>query len=76
MDRRDDHRGRAGGHRTHRAPTAVAANLAAIIGGILVFDEPIGSGALATAARFLAVGLVIAGGILMPGPVRTTAKTA
>jgi drug/metabolite transporter (DMT)-like permease len=48
------------------ALTSVAANLVAIMGGIVVFDEPIGAGPLATAARFLAFGLVIAGAALMP----------
>jgi hypothetical protein len=48
------------------ALTSVAANLAAIIGGILVFDEPIGSGLLAIGARFLAFCLVIVGAALMP----------
>jgi drug/metabolite transporter (DMT)-like permease len=46
--------------------TSVAANLVAIMGGILVFDEPIGSGPLAIGARFLAFSLVIAGAALMP----------
>jgi drug/metabolite transporter (DMT)-like permease len=54
------------------ALTSVAANLAAIIGGILVFHEPIGSGALAVTGRVLAFCLVIAGAALMPAPVRTT----
>jgi drug/metabolite transporter (DMT)-like permease len=49
------------------ALTSVAANLAAIIGGILVFDEPIGSGPLEIGARFVAFCLVIAGAALMPG---------
>jgi drug/metabolite transporter (DMT)-like permease len=48
------------------ALTSVAANLAAIIGGILVFDEPIGSGPLAIGARLIAFCLVIAGAALMP----------
>jgi hypothetical protein len=48
------------------AIASVAANLSAIIGGILVFDEPIGSGPLAIGARFLAFCLVIAGAALMP----------
>ncbi len=52
------------------AVTSVAANLAAIIGGILVFHEPIGSGPLAISARFLAFCLVIAGAALMPAPTR------
>jgi hypothetical protein len=48
------------------ALTSVAANLVAIMGGIVVFDEPIGAGPLATAARFVAFCLVIAGAALMP----------
>ena len=46
--------------------TSVAANLAAILGGILVFDESIGSGPLRIGARFLAFCLVITGAALMP----------
>jgi drug/metabolite transporter (DMT)-like permease len=46
--------------------TSVAANLAAVIGGILVFGEPIGSGPLAIGARLVAFGMVIAGAALMP----------
>ena len=52
------------------ALTSVTANLIAIIGGILVFHEPIGSGALEITARFLAFCLVIAGAALMPAPMR------
>src|SRR4029078_13467759 len=48
------------------ALTAVAANLAAIIGGILLFDEPIGSSQVCIWARFVAFGLVILGAALMP----------
>jgi drug/metabolite transporter (DMT)-like permease len=57
------------------ALTSVAANLAAILGGIVVFHEPIGSGALATTARFLAFCLVIAGAALMPAPMRAAPDT-
>jgi hypothetical protein len=39
---------------------------AAILGGILVFDEPIGSGPLEMGARLIAFCLVIAGAALMP----------
>jgi drug/metabolite transporter (DMT)-like permease len=46
--------------------TSVAANLSAIIGGILVFGEPIGSGSPAIGARLSAFALVIAGAALMP----------
>ena len=55
--------------------TSVAANLAAIMGGILVFRDPIGIGAPAIAARVVAFGLVIAGAALMPAPVRTGQAT-
>jgi drug/metabolite transporter (DMT)-like permease len=58
------------------ALTSVAANLAAILGGILVFHDPIGSGPLAISARFLAFCLVIAGAALMPAPMRATPNTA
>ena len=52
------------------AITSVAANLAAIVGGILVFGEPIGSGALGVTSRVLAFCLVIAGAALVPAPLR------
>jgi drug/metabolite transporter (DMT)-like permease len=52
------------------ALTSVAANLAAIIGGIIVFHEPIGSGPLEVGARVVAFFLVIAGAGLMPAPMR------
>jgi drug/metabolite transporter (DMT)-like permease len=52
--------------------TSVAANLTAIVGGILVFRDPVGSGTVAITARALAFGLVIAGAALMPAPMRAT----
>jgi hypothetical protein len=52
------------------ALTSVAANLTAIIGGILVFYDPIGSGPLEIGARGLAFCLAIAGAALMPAPMR------
>jgi drug/metabolite transporter (DMT)-like permease len=52
--------------------TSVAANLTAIVGGILVFRDPIGTGPAAITGRMLAFGLVIAGAALMPGPMRAT----
>jgi drug/metabolite transporter (DMT)-like permease len=58
------------------ALTSVAANLAAIIGGIIVFHDPIGSGPPATAGRVISFCLVIAGAALMPAPMRTTPGTA
>ena len=57
------------------AITSVAANLAAIIGGILVFHEPIGSGPAGITARVLAFCLVIAGAGLMPAPMRAASRS-
>ena len=53
--------------------TSVAANVTAILGGILVFRESIGSGAVAVIGRTAAFALVIVGGALMPGPTRIRA---
>ena len=58
------------------ALTTVAANLVAIVGGILVFRDSIGSGAVDVVARSLAFCLVIAGAALIPGPVRATSQPA
>ena len=58
------------------AITSVAANLVAIIGGILVFHEPIGSGPAGITARLLAFCLVIVGAALMPAPMRTAPDAA
>jgi drug/metabolite transporter (DMT)-like permease len=55
--------------------TSVAANLSAIVGGILVFHEPVGSGAPAIVGRMLAFCLVIVGAAMMPAPLRVTSKT-
>jgi drug/metabolite transporter (DMT)-like permease len=58
------------------AITSVAANIAAILGGILVFGEPIGSGPLGITARLLAFCLVIAGAALVPAPLRASSDPA
>ena len=58
------------------AITSVAANLTAIIGGILVFHEPLGSGPAGVSARVAAFCLVIAGAGLMPAPVRAAEPIA
>jgi drug/metabolite transporter (DMT)-like permease len=58
------------------AITSVAANLTAIVGGILVFHEPIGAGPLEIGARFVAFCLVIAGAALMPAPMRAAPDAA
>jgi hypothetical protein len=55
------------------AITTVAAHLAAILGGILVFGEPVGSGVVGITARVVAFCLVIAGAAFMPAPVRAIA---
>lgn len=55
------------------ALTSVAANLTAIVGGILVFRDPIGTGALEIIGRMLAFTLVLAGAALIPAPIRATA---
>jgi hypothetical protein len=59
-----------------RAGNAVACTtehtLSAIVGGILVFGEAIGSGAVGIIGRVLAFGLVIAGAALVLAPLRAT----
>jgi hypothetical protein len=52
------------------ALTAVAANLVAIVGGVLIFRDSIGSGAIAITGRLIAFGLVFAGAALIPAPLR------
>jgi hypothetical protein len=46
--------------------SSVAANCAAIMGGVLVFGDPVGSDALAVAARSAAFAAVIAAAALIP----------
>ena len=52
------------------ALTSVAANLVAIVGGVLVFRDSVGTGAVEIAGRMIAFGLVIAGAALIPAPHR------
>jgi drug/metabolite transporter (DMT)-like permease len=54
------------------ALTSVAANLTAIIGGILVFRDPVGTGGVEISGRMAAFCLVIVGTALMPAPMRAT----
>ena len=54
------------------ALTSVAANLIGIVGGILVFRDPVGTGALEITGRMLAFCLVVVGAALIPAPVRAT----
>jgi drug/metabolite transporter (DMT)-like permease len=58
------------------ALTSMTANVVAITGGILVFHDTVGSGAVEIVGRFLAFLLVIAGAALMPGPTRAHPATA
>ncbi len=52
------------------AVTSVAANLSAILGGVLVFRDPLGEDALVVIARVTAFVLVLVAAGLMPAPVR------
>ena len=58
------------------ALTSVAANLVAIVGGVLIFRDSIGTGAVPIAGRMIAFGLVIAGAALIPAPLRIADPTA
>ena len=50
------------------ATASVASNCAAILGGVVVFGDPIGSGLIEGLARAVAFAAVIAAAVLMPGP--------
>jgi hypothetical protein len=52
------------------ALSSIAANTTAILGGILVFGDPMGSSTVEVVARSLAFAAVIAAAALMPGPLR------
>jgi drug/metabolite transporter (DMT)-like permease len=58
------------------AVTSVGANVSAILGGIIVFGDPLGSDALAIVARSAAFALVIAAAALTPAPMRAASRTA
>jgi drug/metabolite transporter (DMT)-like permease len=58
------------------AITTVSANVSAILGGILVFGDPLGEDAYAIVARACAFTLVIAAAALMPAPIRAASRTA
>jgi drug/metabolite transporter (DMT)-like permease len=58
------------------ALTSVSANLSAILGGILVFDDPMGGDAIEIVARGMAFAMVIVATGLMPAPMRAAARTA
>jgi len=56
--------------------TSVSANLSAILGGILVFGDPMGGDPLEAVARGMAFAMVLAATALMPAPMRAAACTA
>ena len=58
------------------AITTVSANVSAILGGILVFGDPLGEDAYAVIARACAFTLVIAAAALTPAPMRAASRTA
>jgi hypothetical protein len=58
------------------ALTSVAANLIAIVGGILVFRDSIGTEPVAIVGRMIAFGLVVAGAAMIPAPLRAARRPA
>lgn len=58
------------------AVTTVSANVSAILGGILVFGDPLGSDAYAITARACAFALVIVAAALTPAPMRAASRPA
>jgi hypothetical protein len=58
------------------AVTGTAANIAGIIGGIIVFGDPLSANPVTLILEFLAFALVIAAAWLMPAPVRAAASPA
>jgi drug/metabolite transporter (DMT)-like permease len=58
------------------AITAVSANSSAILGGILVFGDPLGEDAFGIAARACAFMLVLVAAALTPAPMRAASRTA
>jgi drug/metabolite transporter (DMT)-like permease len=56
--------------------TSVTGNIVALVGGILVFHDPIGRAPPEIAARIVAFCLVILGAALLPGRLRAGAPTA
>jgi drug/metabolite transporter (DMT)-like permease len=57
------------------AMTSVAANVGAIVGGVIVFHDSLGSGALGVIARVGAFALVVGGAAMMPAPIRSARAT-
>lgn len=58
------------------AVTSTAANVSGIVGGILVFGDPLSANPVALIAQCLAFALVVAAAWLMPAPVGAAAASA
>jgi hypothetical protein len=58
------------------ALSSAAASCTAILGGVIVFGDPIGADPLGVIVRALAFVAVIAAAALMPGPVRAARATS
>ena len=58
------------------AVTGTAANVAGIVGGIIVFGDPLSGHPLMLAAEFLAFALVLVAAWLTPAPIRATRAAA
>ena len=58
------------------AITGAAANVAGIVGGIIVFGDPLSANPLILSIECIAFVLVIVAAWLMPAPVRAVAQTA
>jgi drug/metabolite transporter (DMT)-like permease len=56
------------------AITGTAANITGIVGGIIVFNDPLSANPLALAFQCLAFALVLAAAWMMPAPVRAAAR--
>ena len=54
------------------AVTGTAANVAGIVGGIIVFGDPLSANPIALTVQCLAFGAVLTAAWLMPAPVRAT----
>ena len=58
------------------ALSSIAANCSAILGGVLVFGDPLGNGTFEIMARSFAFAAVIAAAALMPAPRHATPSSA
>ena len=58
------------------AVTGTAANVSGIVGGILVFGDPLGGSPVALVIQCFAFALVLAAAWLMPGPMRAGGNAA